>query len=201
MTRHPHPATDWGTLEVGYTDEFGPIAPDLYAAAGRIRRQAQDYAARVLPDSDEAQVSTLLLKAAAQVTRARDEKALHINELDGYLFQTFKRVILATLEKDNNRRRLETEAHLDAEWHAQATNVERRILLNELVAAMDEWTRGVFEWLTLDYSFEEIARHLGMNAKVVRNKYNRHLAMLLKRIAGQTDSLEEKQATKTSRLR
>jgi DNA-directed RNA polymerase specialized sigma24 family protein len=182
MPRYPHSTPEWGTLDIGYTDEFGPIAPDLYASAGRIWRQSQDYAERVLPASDQARTRTLLLKAAAQVTRARDEKAHQINELDGYLFQTFKRVILAELEKDNNRLRFETEAHVDAEWHAQATNVERRILLNELVTAMDEWTRGVFQWLTLDYSFEEIGQHLGINAKVVRNKYNRHLAMLLKQV-------------------
>lgn len=184
MPRRSHPTPEWGTLEIGYTDEFGPIAPDLYAAAGRIWRQSQAYAARVLPGSDQAQTRTLLLKAAAQVTRARAEKAQQVKELDGYLFQTFKRVILAELEKDNNRRRFETEAHLDAEWQAQATNVERRILLNELVAAMDEWTRGVFEWLTLDYSFDDIARHLGMNAKAVRNRYNRHLATLLRQLEG-----------------
>ncbi len=192
MSRRHHPALEWGTLKVEYTDEFGPVAPDLYAAAGSIWRPAQEYAARVLQNSDQARTRTLLLKAAAQVTRVRDEKLQQINEPEGYLFQTFKRIILAELEKDNNRLRFETEAHLEAEWHAQATNVERRILLSELVAAMDEWTRNVFEWLTLDYSFEEIGRHLGVNAKVVRNRYNRHLAMLLKQIDKQHDSGDNK---------
>ncbi len=191
MPRYAHPAPEWGILKFGYIDEFGPVAPDLYASAGRIWLQSHDYAARLLPGSDTARIRTLLLKAAAQVTRARDERSQQINELDGYLFKTFKRLILAEREKDNNRLRFETEAHLEAEWRAQATNVERRILLDELVAAMDQWTRGVFEWLTLDYSFDDIARHLGMNAKVVRNRYHRHLVTLMKHIEGQERSKDK----------
>jgi hypothetical protein len=182
MRRHPHPALEWGNLETIFVDEFGPIAPDVYTAAGNIWQQAQEYASRVLNSDDQARARTLLMKAAAQVTRARDEKLHQINELEGYLYQTFKRVILAELEKDNNRRRFETQAHLNLEWQAQATNVERRILLNQIVRAMDDWTRSVFEWLTLDYSFKEIAQHLGMNHKVLRNKYDRHIHALVKQI-------------------
>jgi predicted regulator of amino acid metabolism with ACT domain len=96
-------------------------------------------------------------------------------------------VILAELEKDNNRRRFESEAHLDLEWQAQATNVERRVLLNQIVRAMDDWTRNVFEWLTLDYSFKEIAQHLGMNHKVLRNKYDRHIRALIRQIRERED--------------
>lgn len=178
MPQRPHPTPDWGTLEIGYKDEFGHIAPDIYEAAGRIWRRAQDYASRVL--HDDARARTLLLKAASQVTRARDEREHQVNELDGYLLQTFKRLVLAELEKDDNRRRFEADAGFQAEWHAQASNVERRILLNEIVGLMDEWTRSVFEWLTLDYTFDEIARYVGMNTKVLRNKYNRHVRALIK---------------------
>ena len=187
MPRRPHPTPDWGTLEIGYTDEFGAVAPDIYEAAGRVWRRARDYAARVLRDADDARARTMLLTAAAQVTRARDEKAREIVEPDGYLLQAFKRVVLAELEKDDNRRRFEADAGFQAEWHAQASNVERRILLDEIVSSMDEWTRSVFEWLTLDYTFDEIARHLRMNPKVLRNKYNRHLNALIKRVGGGRD--------------
>jgi DNA-directed RNA polymerase specialized sigma24 family protein len=200
MPRSPHSTAEWGTLEVGYKDEFGAVAPDLYAAAGRLQRLAEAYAARVLSCSDPARIVTLLLKAAAQVTRARDERSQPVHEVDGYLFQTFKHVVLAELEKDNNRLRYEAEAHLNAEWHAQATNVERRILLNELVAAMDEWTRAVFEWLTLDYSFEEIARHVGMNPKVVRTKYNRRLTRLMKQFESRPGAEIREDAGLTRRL-
>lgn len=182
MPRHPHPTPDWGTLVISYTDEFGKVAPDVYDSAGRIWRRARDFAQRVLQDGDEARARTMLLKAASQVTRARDEQGHHVNELDGYLLQTFKRIVLAESERDDNRRRFESEAFLETEWRSQASNVERRIVLEEFVAMMDDWTRAVFQWLTLDYTFDEIARHLGVNTKVLRNKYNRHVSALIKRV-------------------
>jgi DNA-directed RNA polymerase specialized sigma24 family protein len=187
MPRRPHPTPDWGTLEIGYTDEFGAITADIYMAAGRVWRRAQDYAARMLHNADDARTRTLLLKAAAQVTRARDERMREIDELEAYLLQTFKRIVLAELEKETNRRRFESEAGFEAEWHAQASNVERRILLSEIVDLMDEWTRSVFEWLTLDYSFDEIARHLGTNTKALRNRYNRHVSALIKHVGERRD--------------
>jgi DNA-directed RNA polymerase specialized sigma24 family protein len=187
MPRQPHPTHDWGTLEISYTDEFGTVAPDVYEAAGRVWRRARDFAQRVLRDADDARARTLLLKAASQVTRARDEKGNQVDELEAYVLQTFRRVVLAESEKDDNRRRFESEAGFEAGWHAQASNVERRILLAEVVDIMDDWTRSVFQWLTLDYSFDEIARHLGMNTKVLRNRYNRHLKALMKEVAAEHD--------------
>jgi DNA-directed RNA polymerase specialized sigma24 family protein len=185
MPRQPHHSPHWGALETGYTDEFGTVAPDVYAAAARVWPRAQEFAERVLRVDDESRAHALLLKAAAHTTRARDERAHRINELDGYLFQAYKRLILAELEKDNNRRRFEAEARVGAEWHAQASNVERRLLLDELVNAMDEWTRGVFELLALDYNFDEIAGHLRVNVKVLRNRYNRRINALMKQIGRQ----------------
>jgi hypothetical protein len=178
MSSRPFP--DWDTLDSAYVDEFGPIAPDVYASAGALWPQACSYASRILLDNDLARTRTLLLKAAAQVTRARDEKRAQINELGGYLFVSFKHAVHAELEKDKNRRRFEAGVVSDAELRGQAENVERRILLNEIVAEMDEWTRMIFHWRTLDFTFDEIGRHLGENPKVVRNRYDRRVSRLIK---------------------
>jgi hypothetical protein len=182
MAQYPHVTQEWGVLESEYVDEFGPVAPALYEAAGRIWRRSLTYAARSLPGTDQASTRTLLIKAAAQVTGSTTWRDRQVNDLDGYLFQTFRHLVLAELEKANNRLRLETEARLDAEWVDQSNNVERRILLGELVAAMDGWTRAVFMWLSLDYTFNEIAGHLDMDPRVVRNKYKRRLAALMKQV-------------------
>lgn len=190
MLPHPHVALDWGTLKSDYTDEFGRVAPDVYAAAGRLWRQAQNYAGDVLHDTDPARVRTLLLKSAAQVTRVRDEKSQQISELDGYLFKTFKRGVCDELEKDGNRRCYETEAHLYAEMRGQVDNVERRILLNEIVAQMDEWTRSVYQWRTLGYNFDEIGRHVGLSEKAVSNKYQRRTESLMKHFKERAKSEE-----------
>lgn len=187
MPQLPHTISEWGTLEMAYTDEFGQVAPDVFAAGGRLWQKAQGYASHVLLDGDTARARTLLLKSAAQVTRARDEKSRQIGELDGYLFQTFKRVVLAELEKDNSRLRFETEAQIDAELRGQVDNVERRILLNEIVAAMDEWTREVFDGLALGYGFDEIGREKGSNGKAISNKFYRRMKSLLGRINERPD--------------
>jgi DNA-directed RNA polymerase specialized sigma24 family protein len=171
-------STEWDSIEGSYADEFGLVAPDVYACANEIRPQARNHAARVLLDNDAARADTLLLKAAAQVTRAHSAEPGRIDDLRGYLFQTFRRILLAELEKDKNRRRFESRSQPDAELRGQAENVERRILLNELVGVMDPWTRDVFEWLALDYSFEEIGRHLGANPKAVKNRFYRHVERL-----------------------
>ncbi len=182
MPRPPRPTTEWRALETAYTDEFGQIAPDVYAAGGRLWPPAQVYAARTLADDDPTRARTLLVKAAAQVTRARDENSRQIRDLDGYLFQTFKRIVLAELEKDDNRRRFESQVDLRTEWQAPAKNIERHILLQEIVAAMDDWTRAVFEWLTLDHTFDDIARQLNEKPKAVSNKFHRRIERLLKQL-------------------
>jgi len=170
------------SIESAYTDEFGLVTPDVYACANVIRPQARAYAARLLMYNDAARADTLLLRAASQVTRVYEENPGQIEDLHSYLFQSFKRVLLAELKKDNNRRRFEAEASSAAELRGQADNVERRILLNELVEAMDPWTREVFEWLTLDYSFEEIGRFLGAKPKAVRTRFYRRIERLRARI-------------------
>lgn len=101
-------------LESSYTDEFGSIAPDVYASAIRLLPRGQNYIGRTSIGGDAARARTLLLKAAAQVTRARTRNALEIREIEGYLFQTFKRIVGDELEKESNRLRFETEACLDA---------------------------------------------------------------------------------------
>lgn len=186
MTQRAMP--EWGAVEDRYADEFGLIAPDVYAASCRLWPQARKRAQRMLNDNDTARAQTLLLKAAAQVTRAREGRCDQILELDAYLFQAFKRVLLSEASKDDNRRRFEQHAQLQAELRGQAENVERRILLNEIIGLMDEWTRNVFEWLSLNYSFEEIGQHLGADPKVVRNRFHRQLARISRRLNARADS-------------
>jgi hypothetical protein len=63
----------WSQLDCEYTDEHGRIAPDIYHAAGRLRQQALSFARSSLGD-DEEQAQALLLRAAAQVTRATNAR-------------------------------------------------------------------------------------------------------------------------------
>jgi DNA-directed RNA polymerase specialized sigma24 family protein len=175
----------WEEIGSRYDDEFGQVSPEVYTAAREIWPRAREHAARVLADNYDSRARTLLLKAAARVTRMNDSVPGRLENIEGYLFRTFTRVVLAELEKDGNRRRYEALAPGDAELRGQAENVERRILLEEVVALMDEWTREVFELLVLDYSYEDIGRHLGAKPKVIRTRFDRNVKRLKALIAGE----------------
>jgi DNA-directed RNA polymerase specialized sigma24 family protein len=65
-----------------------------------------------------------------------------------------------------------------------AETIERRILLTEIVAQMDDWTRQVFKMLVLDYSYSDIAARLGGKPKAIRTRFERHLERIQKRLRG-----------------
>ncbi len=171
----------WLAVESDYVDEFGHIDAEVYQIAGEVWSSAQAYAKRLIGDDPET-TRLLLLKAAAKITRVRRERADEIHDVAAYLFTTFKRLVLAELERNSHHRAREAVSDLQRELRDQAKLVEQKILFEEIVGQMDDWTRSIFEWLTMGYTFEEIANHLKANSQVVRNKYRRHIEQLTRRI-------------------
>ncbi|HEX8251046.1 MAG TPA: hypothetical protein VF599_22925, partial [Pyrinomonadaceae bacterium] len=102
-----------------------------------------------------------------------------------YLFFSYKRLLLANLEKENGHR---TKLN---EW-AAATNMsepddddatlDRRILLNELKLQMDDWTREVFELQCLGYKYEELVPEYGAAANVIRSRYSKNISRLAEKV-------------------
>src|ERR687894_716864 len=121
----PHKQTLWPPLEEAYTDEFGPIAEDVYGCAGGLWPRAEAFSLSTLRDGPAG--LRLLLKACAQVSRARSENLTHIDNLPGYLFRTFKRLVLERLEVENGHRRLEAES-LPAPAADDAGSLDQKIL-------------------------------------------------------------------------
>jgi hypothetical protein len=78
----------------------------------------------------------------------------------------------------NTRKR---EASLDSvnrELAVDTSSVKRleeRVLLEEIVARMDEQMLQVYERLILGYSFEEIAHEQGKKANVLRSMFSKKL--------------------------
>jgi hypothetical protein len=85
---------------------------------------------------------------AALVTRARSEQFTRIDNLPGYLFRTFKRLVLERLEIENGHRRLETEFLL-APAAEESADPDEKILIQQVMQRMDALTREVFELLLL----------------------------------------------------
>src|SRR5215813_3489183 len=169
-------------IATAYVDEWGAIAPEVHCAAMALRNQAENFARLTLHNEDAGH--TLLAKAAAIVTRALDEHPGTITNLPAYLFKTYKRQVLAELEKEKSRERILVEHGAETSQNGQNAYVEldHQILIHELRRLMDERTREVFDLLVLGHSFEEIGAMLGKSSRAVRNNYYDHLDRLKKEL-------------------
>ncbi|MDT5296304.1 MAG: hypothetical protein QOJ76_3184 [Acidobacteriota bacterium] len=174
---------NWPPLDVEYTDEFGLIAPEVYAAAGQLWLKGEKYALSTIGDG--AAGLRLMIKAAALVSRRLAAPDHAIENLGAYLFQTYKHLLLAEMERRNGHRQRDLERHAalsEAGLNADAEELERRILLQQIVARMDGRMRETFELLTLGYSFEEIGRLRRENGHALRTKFNKQLKQLVKHL-------------------
>lgn len=172
----------WTSADQAYLDEFGPIERPVYEAAQALWPQVERSALQVLRDAAAGQ--RLLMKACALVTRKRAAAPETILNLPAYLYRTWQRLLLAELEKENGHRQKDA-AQLAAaaeDFTLSTVELERRILLQQIIRQMDAWTRRVFEYLTLGFSYEEIAAELGGNGHAIRVRYDRQLKALAQRL-------------------
>lgn len=171
---------------------FGQIEVDVFRAAGELWPRAERYSRQVLGDGQAGQM--LLLKAAAIVSRIYVERVGQISDLKAYLYQTFKRLVLAKLESERGHRRLESEMlyQVAGEPDTSTTDLDQKILVQQIVKRMDKWMREVFELLVLGHTFEEIARNSNLDAHSLRSKYNKFQKKLIKQIQAEMLATEQK---------
>jgi len=171
MTNQPEIAT-------AYMDEWGVVAPEVHQAAIALRKRAESYAQAILHNEDAGY--TLLVKAAAIVTRALEDHPGRITNLQTYLFQTYRWQVLAEFEKEKSRERILVE-HADEiapGVQGDSADPDQHILIQELRKLMNQRTRLVFDLLTLGHTFEEIGLMLGKSGRAVRNHYYHQIARL-----------------------
>jgi DNA-directed RNA polymerase specialized sigma24 family protein len=165
-------------IATGYVDEWGVVAPEVHQAAVTLQEQAENYARVTL--HNEATGITLLAKAAAIVTRALSDHPGSVTNLTAYLYQTYKRQVLAELEKERSHERILSErvGEMFLEKHDESLEMEQYILIQELRRRMNPRTRLVFDLLSLGHSFEDIGVIQGRSARAVRNNYYDQVAKL-----------------------
>jgi len=169
-------------LDEGYTDEFGVIRPEVYRAAGELWPQAERFVYSKLHDRPAGW--RLMLKAAAAVSRKQQEQPDQIRDLKAYLWITFKRLISDEVEKENRYQQLEPEEQPTTGVSPSSETLNDQILIQEVIARMDSWTRTVFELRVLGYHFEDIAQMLKLRPNVLRSKFNKNI----KKLCHQLDS-------------
>jgi DNA-directed RNA polymerase specialized sigma24 family protein len=178
--------TLWPALETGYLDEFGPVDPEVHRVARDVWPRAEHLALDLTGDA--ALGYRLLKRAVAAISALSAERREQIRDLPPYLFQAYKRLVLAELEKANGHRAGDLlAAQIVGPSQPGAEAVERHILVAQLVSRMDPWTREVFENLTLGYSFAEIGRALDSNPHVVRNRFRLSLQRLAAAVSRRVD--------------
>jgi DNA-directed RNA polymerase specialized sigma24 family protein len=177
---------EWPTIDSAYTDEYGQVQVEVYMAAGAIWNAARRFALLILQDSHAG--SRLLLRATVIVSLKRTEPDAQIDDLTAYLFQTYKRLVLDELRKENRRKEIQAERR--AELNSLSINItedmDRKILLEQIVRRMDPWLRGVYELRCLGYDFDVIAKSLGEKTNVVRSKFSKRVAHLMNDIKEET---------------
>jgi DNA-directed RNA polymerase specialized sigma24 family protein len=161
--------TDQPECATAYQDEWGAVTHEVYQAAESLREQAESYARATL--GAEADGRTLLAKAAATVTRALEDRHEQIANLEAYLFQTYKRMVLAEVEKERARSRIlaELAGSVSQNGHDALAELDQYILIKQLRRRMNQRTRMVFDLLALGHTFEEIGLILGKSSRAVRN--------------------------------
>ena len=186
----------WPTLETGYEEESGPVDPEVHRVARDLWPRAERLALDLL--HDRVAGYRLLKRAVAALSGLSVDRRAEIRSPAAYLFQTYKRLVLAELEKLNGHRVRELEAAELFRLHGgEAERLDRDILIAELVHAMDPWTREVFEAQVLGYSFEEIGLALDSNPHVVRNRFR----IALRRLAATVGTTVSGQRERTAAAR
>lgn len=194
------PQIEWPELPEGYEDQYGQIAPEVYQAAVAIWPRACRFALYALCDTGSAH--SLLLKAAADVTRARFGAAATPPPayLASYLFTAYEHLVL---KERKNRERLEPldsdSARLpESDEQSFIDEIEQKILLDQLISRMEPEMKWIYERLVLGYSYPEIAAELSRqtgnrtNPDGLRVRVFRYLARLAEQIQH-----EERQSDRT----
>ena len=171
----------WPSLDASYVDQFGSIDQDVHHAGGEIWPWAAKFALSTL--RDEAEGQDILLKVCAKITQKRAGGDIQVEKLIPYLRISFKREVLARLKA---QRLVSFEPGLESEADSDS-DLDRKILLEQIIARMDPANRRLTELLILGYSFEEIARQDGMQSNVLRSRYSKQLAKI-KRELSEPDS-------------
>ncbi|HEY8461972.1 MAG TPA: hypothetical protein VIM99_16405 [Blastocatellia bacterium] len=170
--------TDQPEIATAYQDEWGKVAPEVYQAVASLREQAESYARATLGAEDAGR--TLMAKAAAIVTRVLEDDHEPITNLQGYLFQTYRRLVHAELEKERARERVLAERASEVSQNGRDVSAEldQYILIEQLRMRMNHRTRLVFDLLALGHTFEEIGSMMGKSGRAIRNNYYEQVARL-----------------------
>ena len=185
------PNSTWPDIQDAYTDEFGHVDPEIYNLAGAMWPSVRTRILKAIDDLGEGQ--RLMIKAVTIVSRRRREQPEQMTNLPAYLSVIFGRLLLEASRKQAGLDQLDAGV---AARHSATTGLEadinRTILVQELLQRSDDWTREVYEHLILGYTFEELAPKFGLKANHLRSKWAKKITLLKKQIEKETRAAQQR---------
>lgn len=185
----------WPPLSETYQDVFGEVDLDVYNAAGEIWQRGRAFAHAY--GIDDAITHTAMIRAVAKVSHRIKRPAPDLKTpgaLKAYLFTSFRRSLLDEIKNKQSStvvRLDDLEAVTDqSSSESLATQIERKILLEEIVRHMDSKTRFIYERLILGYSFEEIAEAMGTQSNILRSTFSKRIRRIASEFADLAPNLQ-----------
>jgi len=181
------PSSDWPPLSSAYQDQYGLIDPDVYAAADKLWSAAKIHLRRAQVDLEDGK--TLMFRAVAQVTDMMRKRAEPIENLGGYLWVTFHRLMLEEVKKKGLHSKLDTEyaARFVPATRRSEDEIINIIQVKEIRERADEWLRQVLDLYLMGHTFEEIAGFTGERANGIRARFSRQMRKLAKEVRGEKE--------------
>jgi DNA-directed RNA polymerase specialized sigma24 family protein len=164
----------WDSLSSAFKDHYRVFDPSVYETAGEIWLRAVDFAKK--RNGDESMAYDALMTAVGTVSNVSPDT---IKSLPNYLFTAYKHCLFDELEKADklagNTESLGdgTGALIDA-----GAAIEKRILLEEIVALMDPETLRIYEGLILGYTYEDLAKKIGSPANSLRSRFSKRVRQI-----------------------
>jgi len=143
--------TKWPPLAEAYLDVTGPIDADIYIAAGEIWPLAAAFAESTFHDVPAGQIA--LRTVCARITAARSSGRIQIEHLQAYIVRAFKHEVLRQLQRRRLHESLILNNYECFEETGTDVDVERKILIEQIMARMDPLCRRLFELRSLGYSY------------------------------------------------
>ena len=175
-----------------------PVDDDLIAAARAAWPRVLAHARRTISAKEfggeiealAAEIWEAVLKSVSSALHRKRAREAPVADLQGYLFAAFHHRLNRFLKAEKKRREnmevISSAEDLDRIAGARNTSwagdVERAIIVREIISHMDPWTKGVWEARQSGYSWKEISHRLVTTEQKAKMKFQYGLEQTRKKL-------------------
>ena len=180
----------WPDLDSSYVDEFGRIDRIVYEIARQVWPAVVPAIRRTLRDLHAGQ--RVMIKAAALVSRKLDDNPEKLENVHGYLYRTFIRLLNEEFATEGKHAEFNRAVLARNELEAQQSDaaIFDKILISQLLSRAGAKTRILFHLRLLGHTFEDIARQQNTQSNLLRSEWSKELRRLAEMIESETREAE-----------